>query len=63
MERILHRCAKITEAVRWAIQNSQKSLKTLARKYAINSKTVAKWKKGISIQVCLWGLKIHTPVF
>ncbi|TAL80936.1 MAG: IS481 family transposase, partial [Beijerinckiaceae bacterium] len=34
-----------TEAVRRAIQNSQASLRTLAKRYGINQKTVAKWKK------------------
>jgi transposase-like protein len=34
-----------TEAVRRAIQNSQESLRALARRYGINQKTVAKWKR------------------
>ena len=33
------------EAIRRAIQNSQESLRTLAERYGINQKTVAKWKK------------------
>src|ERR1043166_6542117 len=37
--------ATTTEAVRRAIQHSQASLRTLARRYGINQKTVAKWKK------------------
>jgi hypothetical protein len=45
MGQILHGCAKTTEATRRAIQNSQESLRVLARKYGINPKTVAKWKK------------------
>lgn len=45
MGQILHSCAKTTEAVRFAIKNSQESLKVLAQKYSINPKTVAKWKK------------------
>ena len=45
MGQVLHGCAITTEAVRRAIQNSQKSLKTLAKRYGINPKTVAKWKK------------------
>jgi transposase InsO family protein len=45
MGQILHGCAKTTEAVRRAIQNSQESLKTLAGKYGINPKTVSKWRK------------------
>src|SRR5262249_54018484 len=38
-------CATTTEAVRRAIQHSQESLRALARRYGINQKTVAKWKK------------------
>lgn len=45
MGQILHSCARTTEAVRLAIQNSKESLKALAKKYSINAKTVAKWKK------------------
>src|ERR1700704_2827618 len=44
MGQILHGCATTTEAVRRAIQHSQKSLRTLARRHGINQKTVAKWK-------------------
>ena len=57
MGQILHGCAKTTEAVRRAIQNSQESLKALARKYAINPKTVAKWKKRSSAQDAPMGPK------
>src|SRR6201987_4886584 len=45
MGQILHGCATTTEAVRRAIQNSQESLRALARRYGINQKTVAKWKQ------------------
>ena len=45
MGQILHGCATTTEAVRRAIQHSQESLRALAKRYGINQKTVAKWKK------------------
>ena len=45
MGQILHGCATTTEAVRRAIQNSQESLRGLAKRYGINPKTVAKWKQ------------------
>lgn len=45
MGQILHGSAKTTEAVRRAIQHSQESIATLSRTYALNSKTVAKWKR------------------
>ena len=37
------------EAVRRAIQNSQESLRALAKRYGINPKTVAKWKRRGSV--------------
>jgi transposase InsO family protein len=46
---VLHRGATTTEAVRRAIQHSQESLKTLSRRYGINPKTVAKWRKRNSV--------------
>lgn len=42
MGQVLHSCATTTEAVRRAIQHS---LRAVARRYSINQKTVAKWKK------------------
>jgi len=45
MGQVLHGCATTTEAIRRAIQNSQESLRALARRYGINQKTVAKWKE------------------
>jgi transposase-like protein len=48
MGQVLHGCATTTEAVRRAIQHSQASLRTLAKRYGINPKTVAKWKKRTS---------------
>ena len=44
MGQILHGSATTTEAVRRAIQHSQKSIRALAGRYGINPKTVAKWK-------------------
>src|ERR1700735_5322511 len=45
MGQVLHGCATTTEAIRRAIQNSQESLRALAKRYGINQKTVAKWKQ------------------
>jgi transposase len=44
MGQVLHGGATTTEAVRRAIQGSQKSLRALAKRYGINPKTVAKWR-------------------
>jgi transposase InsO family protein len=49
MGQVLHGCATTTEAVRRAIQHSQASLRTLAKRHGINPKTVAKWKKRPSV--------------
>jgi transposase InsO family protein len=46
---VLHGSATTTEAIRRAIQHSQASLRTLARRYGINQKTVAKWKRRSSV--------------
>lgn len=45
MGQLLHGGARTTAAVRRAIQPSQASLNTLARRYDINPKTIAKWKQ------------------
>lgn len=49
MGQVLHGSATTTEAVRRAIQDSQESLRVLAKRYGINPKTVAKWKKRRSV--------------
>src|SRR5262249_38775609 len=49
MGQVLHGSATTTEAVRRALQHSQESLRTLAKRYGINPKTVAKWKKRGSV--------------
>src|SRR6202000_1481469 len=49
MGQVLHGSATTTEAVRRAIQHSQASLRALARRYGINQKTVAKWKRRSSV--------------
>src|SRR5271167_276952 len=48
MGQILHGSAATTEAVRRAIQHSQESLRGLAKRYGVNPKTVAKWRKRAS---------------
>ena len=49
MGQVLHGSATTTEAVRRAIQDSQESLRALSKRYGINQKTVAKWKKRNSV--------------
>jgi len=45
MGQVLHGSARTTAAVRRSIQHSQESLQSLATRYSINPKTVAKWRK------------------
>jgi hypothetical protein len=45
MGQILHASAATTGVVRLAIQCSSDSLRTLSKRYWINPKRVAKWKK------------------
>src|SRR3954466_12915672 len=49
MGQVHHGSGPTTAAVRRAIQNSQESLRQLAKRYGINQKTVAKWKKRVSV--------------
>ena len=49
MGQVLHGSATTTEAIRRAIQHSQESLRALAKRYGINPKTVAKWRKRTSV--------------
>ena len=45
MGHMLHARARTTPEVRREIQNSQESLMTLAQRYGVNIKTIAKWRK------------------
>jgi transposase-like protein len=45
MAQLLHGSARTTAAVRRTIHQSQESLAKLAKRYDLNPKTVAKWKK------------------
>lgn len=45
MAQALHGCARTTEAVRRAIQQSEESIRILARRHGISPATVQKWRK------------------
>src|SRR5919107_5779529 len=49
MGQLLHGSATTTEPVRRAIQHSQESLRGLAKRYGVNPKTVAKWRRRSSV--------------
>jgi transposase-like protein len=57
---ILHGSATTTEAIRRAIQRSQESLRSLAKRHGINPKTVAKWRKRSSVADLPTGPKERT---
>ena len=57
MGQVLHSSARTTAAVRRAIQHSQASLAVLAKRYSINPKTVAKWKKRTCVHDAPMGPK------
>jgi transposase InsO family protein len=50
MGQLLHGSARTTAAVRRAIQQSQESIAKLAKRYDLNPKTVAKWKKRSHVE-------------
>ena len=50
MGQVRHGCATTTHVVRAAIQRSQASLATLSRELGINPKTVAKWRKRVTVE-------------
>src|SRR4051812_20633160 len=49
MGQVHHGSATTTAAIRRAIQHSEASLRTLAKRYGINPKTVAKWKRRTTV--------------
>ena len=63
MGQVLHSRATTTETVRRAIQSSQASIRSLAKQYGINPKTVAKWKKRNHVTDAAMGPKAtHSTV-
>ena len=63
MGQVLHGGATTTAAIRRAIQHSQEGLRSLAKRYGINPKTVAKWRSWNSVQDLATGPKqVSTPV-
>ena len=55
MGQVLHGRATTTHTVRAAIQRSQASIAQLSRRYGLNPKTVAKWKRRTSVEDCPTG--------
>jgi transposase-like protein len=57
MGQLLHGSARTTAAVRRAIQHSQESIAKLAKRYDLNPKTAAKWKKRTQVHEAPMGPK------
>lgn len=57
MGQILHGCARTTEAVRRAIQQSQESIAVLSDRYHLNPKMVTKWKRRTHVHDAPMGPK------
>jgi transposase-like protein len=57
MGQVLHGCARTTACVRRAIQHSEESIATLAKRYDINPKTVMKWRNRTHIEDAPMGPK------
>ena len=63
MGQVLHSRATTTETARRAIPSSQASIRSLAKQYGINAKTVAKWKKRNHVMDVAMGPKArHSTV-
>ena len=63
MVQVLHGSARTTTTVRRAIQASQASIRSLAKQYGLNPKTVAKWKQRREVQDAPMGPKqAHSTV-
>jgi hypothetical protein len=50
MGQVRHGCATRTHAIRAAVQRSQASTAALSRELGINPKTVAKWRKRVTVE-------------
>ena len=57
MGQVLHGSAATTHVVRAAIQRSQASIAELSRRYGINPKTMAKWRKRETVDDAPMGPK------
>ena len=58
MGQVRHGSATTTHAVRAAIQRSQASLAELSKELGINPKTVAKWRKRVTVENMKTGPKV-----
>lgn len=62
MGKVPHGCARTTPATRRLIQQSTESLQTLANRFAIDPKTVAKWRGRPTTEKAMRGPKPASTV-
>jgi len=58
MGQVLHGSATTTHAIRAAIQRAKASIAQLSEKYAINPKTVAKWRSREDVEDAVMGPQV-----
>lgn len=63
MGQLLHKCATTTEKTRREIQLSKEKIATLARRFGVNRKTIAKWKNRTTTNDTPMGPKIRRSKF
>jgi len=61
MGSVLHGCARTTPRLRAELQASKESTRTLAARYGLNPKTVAKWRKRRGGGAACGGRRIGRP--
>ena len=63
MGQVLHGSARTTEAVRRAVQRSEESVRSLAKRHGISPTTVQKWRKRTTVTDLPMGPRsIHSTV-
>lgn len=63
MGQILHGCAKTTETIRRAIQNSKESIAKLSRYYNLNPKLSLNGENGLLPKTLIWVRSMQDQLF
>lgn len=58
MAQLLHKRARTTQAIRRDIQNSQESIIKASKRFGVNPKTIAKWRKRDFVEDVPMGPKV-----
>lgn len=62
MGSVLHGSARTTPRLRAELQASQESTRSLAARYGLNPKTVAKWRERTSVAATAWVRTIYPVI-